>query len=245
MDNKENLFLDKENENMDRKSDDTGMGYEDKNDNEEVEMNYSDNDENKDDMDLLYEVYNEDLNKKEPKKKRKLLSILAEILFYIVLIYVCAIIVPNYVIQRTIVDGPSMENSLHDGENVLVEKFLYKSKGLERFDIVVFYPYGRDHSDYYVKRVIGLPGETVQIIGSDIYINGVLLEENYGKTKITNPGLAKKPITLSGDEIFVLGDNREVSLDSRYEEVGPVPLDYIGGKVILRILPFNKFGTVD
>lgn len=241
MDNKEKSFIDKEN----RKSDDEAMGYEYKDDNEEIETMYSDSNDNKDDMDLLYEVYNEDLNKKEPKRKRKLLSILTEILFYVVLIYICAIIVPNYVIQRTIVDGPSMENSLHDGENVLVEKFLYKSKGLDRFDIVVFYPYGRGHSDYYVKRVIGLPGETVQIIGSDIYINGEVLEENYGKDKITDEGIAKDPITLSDNEIFVLGDNREVSMDSRYEAVGPVSLDNIGGRVILRILPLNKFGTVD
>lgn len=192
------------------------------------------------------ETYTQDVNEvKEPKKKRKLLSIVMELLFYVVLIYVCAIIVPNHVIQRTIVDGPSMENTLHDGENVLVEKFLFKYKGLERFDVVVFYPYGRGHTDYYVKRVIGLPGETVQIIGSDIYINSKLLEENYGKNEITNAGIAKDPITLSDDEIFVLGDNREVSLDSRYPEVGPVPLDYIGGRVVLRIYPLNKFGTID
>lgn len=192
------------------------------------------------------ESYTSNVKKEaEPKKKRKLLSIVMELLFYVVLVYVCAIIVPTHVIQRTIVDGPSMENTLYDGENVLVEKFLYKHKGLERFDVVVFYPYGREHSDYYVKRVIGLPGETVQIIGNDIYINGELLEENYGKDEITNPGIAKEPITLSDDEIFVLGDNREISLDSRYEEVGPVPLDYIGGKVVLRIYPLNKFGTID
>jgi signal peptidase I len=245
MDKKEKLFIEKENSYENSKSDDEAMEHKYNGDEEVIENSYDD-DEVKDDMDLLYEVHNEDIDrKKEPKKKRKLLSILGEILFYVVLIYVCAIIIPNYVIQRTIVDGPSMENTLHDGENVLVEKFLYKAKGLERFDVVVFYPYGREHTDYYVKRVIGLPGETVQIIGSDIYINGELLEENYGKDKITNPGIAKKPITLSENEIFVLGDNREVSLDSRYEQVGPVPLEYVGGRVILRIYPFNKFGTID
>ncbi len=245
MDKKEKIFIDKANDNMNSKSKDATMGYNYENSNDEIDTKDNDDHEKMDDIDLLYEVYNEDLNDKEPKKKRKLVGILTEIIFYIVLIYVCAFIVPNYVIQRTIVDGPSMENSLHDGENVLVEKFLYKTKGLERFDIVVFYPYGREHSDYYVKRVIGLPGETVQIIENDIYINGELLEENYGKDEITDAGIAKEPITLSDDQIFVLGDNRAVSMDSRAEEVGPVSLENIGGRVVLRILPLSKFGTVD
>ena len=100
-------------------------------------------------------------------------------------------------------------------------------------------------NEYYVKRVIGLPGETVQIIGEEIYINGELLKEDYGKEPITNPGRAAEPITLGEDEYFVLGDNREVSLDSRYTQVGNVKRENIGGKAILRIWPLNQFGIPD
>lgn len=177
--------------------------------------------------------------------KRSLFSILFEVLIYGVVIYACVFLIPTYVIQRTIVDGPSMENTLHNGESLLVEKISYKFDGLSRFDIIVFYPYGRELEEYYVKRIIGLPGETIQIIGSDIYVNDKLLAESYGKDPITYAGLAEEPITLSEDEFFVLGDNREVSLDSRYEEVGVVSKANIGGRAIVRIWPLNKFGAID
>ena len=96
--------------------------------------------------------------------------------------------------------------------------------------------------DFYVKRIIGLPGETVQIVDDTIYINGEPLEENYGKDPIRNPGVAAEPFTLDDDEYFVLGDNREVSQDSRYEEVGNIKRDKIVGKAWLRIYPISKFG---
>jgi signal peptidase I len=115
---------------------------------------------------------------------------------------------------------------------------------LDRFDIIVFYPYGRENEEYYVKRVIGLPGETVQIIGSKIYVNGQELEENYGKEPMDDPGRAEQLVTLGDDEYFVLGDNRNISKDSRSDEVGNVAKENIGGKVVLRIAPLSKFGIV-
>lgn len=107
-----------------------------------------------------------------------------------------------------------------------------------------FNPYGKeeDPDDYYVKRIIGLPGETVQIIGADIYINGEILEEHYGKDPITDPGVAREKITLGENEFFVLGDNREVSEDSRV--FGAVDKKNISGQVVFRIYPFNKFGPM-
>ena len=173
-------------------------------------------------------------------------SLIRELIIYALLLILCVRIVPTYIIQRTIVDGPSMEDTLHDGESLLVEKISWHFGWIDRFDIIVFYPYGREvEEEYYVKRVIGLPGETVQIIGSEIYINGEVLEENYGKDPITNPGRAADPITLGEDEYFVLGDNRAVSLDSRYDSVGNVKRENIGGKAIFRIWPLNKFGRLD
>lgn len=179
----------------------------------------------------------------EQDRKHKVRGFLIEALIYIAIIVLCVKVVPRYVIQRTIVDGDSMMNTLIDQENLLVEKVSYHFKDPERFDVIVFYPYGRDNEEYYIKRVIGLPGETVQIIGSDIYINGEVLEENFGKDPIHRAGIVEEPQTLGDDEFFVLGDNREVSQDSRYPEVGFVKKKNIEGKAVLRIFPFSKFGT--
>lgn len=186
------------------------------------------------------------LNGSLPEKKKaasKRQAIIKDIITYAIIFVVCLYVIPTFVIQKTIVDGPSMENNLHNGEQLMVEKISYHLNALKRFDIIVFYPYGRqDKEDYFVKRVIGLPGETVQIKGKDIYINGNKITEHYGKQPITKAGIAANPITLADDEYFVLGDNRKVSFDSRYSDVGPVKKKNIGGRVLLRVWPLNKFG---
>jgi signal peptidase I len=183
--------------------------------------------------------------KTEQKTKRTPLSVISELLIYAVIVFACVYFIPTYVMQRTIVDGPSMENTLHNKESLLVDKCVFRLSGLNRFDIIVFYPYGKEAKEYYVKRLIGMPGETVQIKGKNIYINGKVLKENYGKDPITFSGIAEEPITLGKDQYFVLGDNREVSLDSRYEEVGLVSRKNIGGRAMIRLWPLNKFGSID
>lgn len=170
---------------------------------------------------------------------------LVDFLLYTVIIFACVYLIPNYVLQRTIVEGKSMENTLFDGDHLYVEKISHRLGLLKRFDIIVFYPYGRDNDEYYVKRIIGLPGETVQIKSGKIYINGEVLKENYGKDPILDPGRAAQPITLGDDEYFVLGDNRNISKDSRYPSVGNVKRENIGGKVFFRVSPINRFGPVD
>lgn len=163
--------------------------------------------------------------------------------FYIAFVLVLTWVIITFVGQRTRVDGRSMMNTLHDGDNLIVEKLSYRFSDPKRFDIIVFPPTGK--KEYYIKRIIGLQGETVQIDeNGNIYINGELLEENYGAETIQNPGRAAKPITLGDDEYFVMGDNRNNSKDSRSEEVGNVKRSQIIGRAWLRIWPLNKFGLL-
>lgn len=181
-----------------------------------------------------------------PQEKKG--SFLKELLVYAVIIVLCVTVVPRYVIQRTQVDGDSMNDNLVNEENLLVEKMTYHFKDPERFDIITFYPYkdkeGEDQEAYYIKRVIGLPGERIQIAGNTIYINGKVLEEDYGKEPMTDAGIAEEEIQLGEDEFFVLGDNRNHSLDSRDPDVGVVKKKNIDGHAVLRIYPFSKFGTL-
>lgn len=178
-------------------------------------------------------------------KRTPISQIIFEIAMYVIIVLVCVFIVPRYVVQRTVVKGTSMENTLHNGESLIVEKVSYHFSKPDRFDIIVFYPFGKqDPDDYYVKRVIGLPGETIQIVGTDILINGKKLDENYGKDPILYSGIASEPLQLGEDEYFVMGDNRTDSYDSRYAEIGPITKDKIAGQVVLRIYPFDKIGIM-
>lgn len=165
---------------------------------------------------------------------------------YLLCVLLAVWFVITYIGQRTEVEGSSMETTLSDKDNLIVDKITYRFNDPERFDIIVF-PFKYQEDTYYIKRIIGLPGETVQIdqMGT-IYINGEVLEESYGKEVIAadNLGLASEPITLGADEYFVLGDNRNNSIDSRFEMVGNIHRDDIVGRAWLRMWPFDKFGVL-
>ena len=153
---------------------------------------------------------------------------------------VAALFIVTFIGQRVMVDGQSMEDTLQDKDNLICDKISYRFKDPERFDIVVIYP---EKSARWIKRIIGLPGEEVRIdTEGNIYINGEILEEDYGKETIKDPGLAIEPIQLGEDEYWVMGDNRNHSSDSRV--IGPVPKDRIIGKAFIRIYPFSKFGLI-
>ncbi len=174
-------------------------------------------------------------------------SILKEIfstICYVVVIFIAMYFVIEYVGQRTQVIGSSMEYTLNDGDNLIVDKLSYRFNEPERYDIIVF-PFAYEENTYYIKRIIGLPGETIQIDDDGvIYVNGAVLLEGYGKEVIKDPGLAWEPIVLGDDEYFVMGDNRNNSSDSRMPSVGNITRDDIVGKTWLRIWPLSEFGIL-
>lgn len=165
-------------------------------------------------------------------------------ILYIAVIVGLSFFIITFVGQRTRVSGSSMETTLHDGDNLIVEKLSYRFHDPKRYDIIVF-PYQFEEDTYYIKRIIGLPGETVQVIDGYTYINGELLDTDiYGAEVMNSPGIAEVPIVLGDDEYFVLGDNRNHSSDSRDPSVGVLTKDDLIGRAWVRIFPFDSIGVI-
>lgn len=183
-----------------------------------------------------------ELVEEEEKPKRGLHPVL-EFLIHLIVVLALTFIIVNYVGQRTVVVGQSMYSTLEDGDQLIVDKLSYRFRKPERFEVIVF-RYLYQENTYYIKRVIGLPGETVQIMDGKIYIDGKLLEEDFGYETIHDGKRAENPITLGPDEYFVLGDNRNGSSDSRDPAVGNVSRGQIIGRAFVRIWPFNKIGFI-
>ncbi|MCR4743702.1 MAG: signal peptidase I [Lachnospiraceae bacterium] len=162
---------------------------------------------------------------------------------YILIVLILTGLVKTFVFQRAIVDGDSMLNTLNNGDNLIVSKLQTFSGKYKRFDIVVF-PHDKSNNIFYIKRIVGMPGETVQIKDGMVYIDDIPLIEHFGKESINDGGIASNPIILGTDEYFVLGDNRNESMDSRSTDVGSIKKKEIMGKVVLRIWPLNSFGTL-
>ncbi len=158
-----------------------------------------------------------------------------ELLQVVIVALVIIIPVRYFFIKPFYVKGASMEPTFFDHEYLVIDEISYRFKEPVRGDIIVF-RYPRDPKQYFIKRIIGLPGETVQVTGSNVYINGEQVEEPYLDEGTTTVG--EMVVTLQPDEYFVLGDNRSFSLDSR--SFGPLPRQYIVGKTWIRGWPFNK-----
>lgn len=169
---------------------------------------------------------------------REVFSWMIEILLAIVLAFTFV----YFIGLRTSVVGQSMSPTLVSGDEILVNRFVYKVTDPKRGDIIVFLPNGNEKSHYYVKRVIGVPGDTVLIQNGAVYINGEVYKEEIEAAAIEEAGLASEEITLASDEYFVLGDNRNNSEDSRYANIGNIKKDYIIGKAWFRVAPFSSFG---
>lgn len=166
---------------------------------------------------------------------------------YLVLIAIAlsiAILFTRFIAIRSVVDGSSMNPTLTDRDNVLVNRVTYAFSEPQRFDIVVF-ELKSEPGTFYIKRVIGLPGETVTIRDGEVYINGARLEGDvYGNAPVRRPGRAAEGVTLGEGEYFVMGDNRNNSLDSRFNEPGSIQRHQLIGKVLLRIWPLSSFGVI-
>ena len=163
---------------------------------------------------------------------------------YILFILAAVLFIRYFCLMRTVVVGSSMEPTLSDGDHLLVDELSFHFLKPKRFDIVVFPD--REHGGYIIKRVIGMPGESVEINEGRVCINGSpLLGDTYGVEAILDAGsLEGGAMVLKDDEYFVLGDNRNESVDSRNSDIGAVKRRQIAGRAFIRLLPLKAFGTL-
>lgn len=180
------------------------------------------------------------------KKKKKgiskgTLSFLKTGVFLLVVLLVVYLLI-TYVFRKTIVHNVSMQETLYEGDNIIMDELSYNISDPKRFDIICFKSY--KEKDLLIKRVIGLPGETIKISDGIIYIDEKEIKDVKGLDKIDNPGLAYDGVTLSDDEYFVIGDNRLESIDSRFKDVGNVRRNEILGKASIVIWPLNRIKII-
>lgn len=169
-------------------------------------------------------------------------KIIIKVLIWVVeiaAIIMLAYFIVHYAMEKTHMVGVSMENTLKDGDVIIINKLSYRFTDPKRFDVIVFKQGGNEHSYYNIKRIIGLPGETVQLEDGHIYINGAVVDDKVKVDAMNNYGLAGEKIKLEKNEYFVLGDNRNNSEDSRFASIGNIRRDEIVGKAFIRVKPFN------
>jgi len=198
----------------------------------------------KDEVSKTEESKNEESKSEGKRKLKPFWKDAIELVIYFLIVLGISVFIVLFVGQRTIVEGTSMNPTLNDKDNLIVDKITYRFNDPQRFDVIVF-PYQHKKHTYYIKRIIGLPGETVLIDrDGNIYINDQILNEDYGNEVILDPGRAEEKIVLGEDEYFVLGDNRNNSSDSRDYMVGNIKRKDFIGRAWLRIFPFKDFGLV-
>lgn len=182
--------------------------------------------------------YSYDSIDKKPMFKQVLKEVIIWILEIVIVIGIAFLII-NFGAKMVTVESKSMQTTLNDGDKILVNKFVYKLGKPNRFDVIVFKQNGGEHSYYNVKRIIALPGETVQIKSGEIYVNDKKLKEKRKHDKIENGGLAEDKIKLDENEYFVLGDNRNNSEDSRFANIGNIVKGDIAGKALFKMNHFS------
>ncbi len=183
----------------------------------------------------------------EKKRKTNWLKEIGEYILWLAGVFIAVQVITHFIGVPSVVDGASMEPYFHNGEYLWVDKVGYYFSEPERYDVVIFPVDNVGRETHYIKRIIGLPGETVYIDEKGgIFVNDEQLPDIYGKELIheNNRHLAAEPITLGEDEYFVLGDNRNHSSDSRFSTVGNIERDRIVGRVALRFWPLDKLEII-
>ena len=183
----------------------------------------------------------------QDRKKNLRPSVIQKIIFGIgecILAFVIGCVLVYYFMTSLTCVGQAMEPSVNSGDQVLVNRFLYSLTAPKRGDVIVFKPNGNVNSHYYMRRVIGTPGDTVQVQEGFVYVNGELLETGIGNEKMEFAGLAEEEITLGKDEYFVLGDSRDASEDSRNADIGNIRRRDIYGKAWFVYYPWENFGPI-
>ena len=164
--------------------------------------------------------------------------------FEIIVTLVFAVLVAISAFQTVTLQESAMEPTYSVGEKFFVNRALYKFSSPKRGDVIVFKTSASDSAALHIRRVIGLPGETVQVKDGQVYINGKVYEENGAYQDMTDGGLADSAVTLESGEYFVLGDNRNNSEDSRFSDIGNINKKYIVGKIWFTVSPKNKIGFI-
>ncbi|RCX20041.1 signal peptidase I [Anaerobacterium chartisolvens] len=195
-----------------------------------------------------------DLNEPVASGKRDKRSGLREVMEWvqaILIAVVLAFLIRGFIFEQAMVEGSSMDNTLHNNQRLIIYKLGYYFSPPERRDIIIleykqgmfkYLPFPDPDEVDYIKRVIAIPGDVVDINGDGyVYVNGERLKEPYVKG-VTAPNGMVFPITIPEKKVFVLGDNREYSSDSR--QIGLIDFDRIRGKAVYRIFPFKDWGTL-
>ena len=179
------------------------------------------------------------------KIENKLINNIIEWLLSIALAILVFLVVRTFVFRVAQVTGNSMEPTLAHGDMVLLNRFNYFFSSPRVGDIVAFPPYEDDPSRFYIKRIIALPGDVVNLVDNAFVINGVVLDDDFSHEPIISFGDMVFPLEVEYGRFFVLGDNRNGSMDSRFANVGTVPAEVMVGRVSLRIWPRDRLGQVD
>lgn len=153
---------------------------------------------------------------------------------------ILALLIMAFVGQSYVVQGDSMLPSLHHGERLLVDKLTYRFRPPARGEIIVF-AYPRDHRRKFIKRIVGIPGDRIEIRDRTLFVNGLPVDEDYIQGPMYQPF---GPVIVPEGTVFVLGDNRNNSEDSRFRDVGPVPRSNIVGRAVAAYWPLSDLGLV-
>jgi len=180
-------------------------------------------------------------------KRRVNYDLLRDVLLWalqIAIVCFLAFVCVWYLGKRVSVIGDSMNPELKNGNVTLINKAVYSMGTPKRGDVIAFKPNGNESSHFYIKRIVGLPGETVEVQDGKIIVNGKNIKEKYKTTSIEEVGILSEPFTLGNNEYFVLGDDRQNSEDSRNADIGAVKRNEIAGKVWFVVSPGKTFGFV-